>query len=312
MRTQRMTNTQKAKHISEWQKKLTQHRKSESSEPSFLITDLYPEDAEYLLESNENNRHLHKRTVDRYKRFMKKGKWLLNGECIKIATDGTLLDGQHRMEALKQIKKSVRMSLVIGVDPKTFVINDTGRSRTAGDILSIAGHKNVNANAAALRYLLWYEEAESFSTRSDISPFDILSAIKKWPHIKHFVYPSVEYKHLLPSSIIQFFMYVTQSINPEKSFSFFSKLLTGEGLDKGSSILQLREMCLKHKIANLHMDKRHNLASLVIAWNAFIEEKKVKTVKWNGVGFPAITGIDRDKLFKRYSGFGSNDLSNLQ
>jgi len=303
-----MIATQKVKKISDWQKTLAAHKKSKKKEPVFLITDLFPEDADHLLEVNERNRHIHVKTVDRYKRFMSSGKWQLNGECIKIGADGSLLDGQHRLEALKQLDKPIRVSLAIGIDPRTFSVNDTGRSRTAGDILSIAGYKNVNANAAALRYLIWYQQSETFSTRVDISPSDILFAIKKWPHIKHFVYPAIEYKHLIPSSVVQFFMYVTQTINPEKSFCFFSKLLTGEGLEKKSSILQLREMLLKHKLSNVHMDKRHNLACLVIAWDSFIEERTVKNVKWNGVSFPLITGADRNVIFKRNSGFSSNDF----
>lgn len=306
-----MIATQKEKKTSEWQQALSNHKKNNLKEPLFIITDLFPEDADYLLEENDNNRHLHVRTVDRYKRFMSTGKWQLNGECIKIGSDGSLLDGQHRLEALKQLNKPIRVSLAIGVEPKTFAINDTGRSRTAGDILSIAGYKNVNNNAAALRYLLWYKESETFTARVDVSPSDVLAAIKKWPHIKHFVYPSIEYKHLIPSSVIQFFMYVTQSIDSEKSFLFFSKLLTGDGLEKKSAILQLREMLLKHKILNVHMDKRHNLACLILAWNAFIEDRVIKTVKWNGVGFPLVNGVDREKLFKRHSGFGAKEYNNL-
>jgi len=291
---------------SEWQKVLTGHQRRKEKEPTFLTTQMLPEDAEYLLEENDHNRHMQTRVVDRYKRFMKAGKWRLNGECIKISTDGILLDGQHRLEALRQLGKPVRMSLAIGVAPDTFAINDTGKPRSSGDILSIAGYKNVNANAAALRFLLWYRDSEVFSSRIDICPDDILTAIKRWPHITYFVYPSIEFKTLMPSSIVQFFMYITQTIDSEKSYLFFQKLLTGEGLKKKSGILQLRNMLLKYKISNLSMDKRHHVACLVLAWNAFIEDRPAKTIKWNGKSFPAITGIDRDLLFKKNSGFSAN------
>lgn len=293
---------------SDWQKILASHQKKRTKEPVFLTTQLLPEDAEHLLEENDHNRHMKARVVERYKRFMKAGKWRLNGECIKIDTNGILLDGQHRLEALRQLGKPVRMSLAIGVAPDTFAINDTGKSRSSGDILSIAGYKNVNANAAALRFLLWYRDSEVLSSRVDICPDDILAAMKRWPHITHFVYPSIEFKTLMPSSIVQFFMYVTQTIDPEISYLFFHKFLTGEGLKKNSGILQLRDMLTKYKISNLSMDKRHHVACLILAWNHFIEDRPAKTIKWNGKSFPAITGVDRDLLFKKNSGFGLNQF----
>ncbi len=34
-----------------------------------------------------------------YANAMKSGEWKYNGESIKVCTDGSLLDGQHRLEA---------------------------------------------------------------------------------------------------------------------------------------------------------------------------------------------------------------------
>lgn len=300
--------TQMKKNVkSEWQIAYDDFKKSKDKDLIFITTFLTPEDADYLLEENDHNRHLNPNLVKRYVRFMMNDEWRLNGECIKISSDGVLMDGQHRLSALKETGKSIQMSVVIGVNPDTFTVNDTGRSRDAGDILKIAGYKNVNQNAAATRWLLWYQSSENFASHDTTSPAQVLKSIKRWPHIVHFVYPAVAVKGMCSYSFIQFFMYATQTINPDLSYEFFLKLETGENLGKTSSILILRNTLLKYRSKNLQLDKRHVAAAFIIAWNAFVEQTRIKTVLWDGGPFPVITGINRKKLFKPKSG-----LTNVQ
>lgn len=197
------------------------------------------------------------------------------------------------------------MSMALGVPRSTFAVNDTGKSRNSGDILAMAGYVNVTQNAATIRYFLWYKDSEALSGYPDITPNDTLNAIEHWPKIKTFVTATHSLRVLGPQSVFQFFMYITQTIDPELSYNFFHKLETGEKLGKTSAILMFRQTMMKLKARNMTMDKRHLVAMLIITWNSFVEKTRIKTVRWDGKGFPIITGIDRKKLFKANSGMNT-------
>lgn len=108
-----------------------------------------PIDAERWLDQNEANRNLRQRVVNGYSRDMEAGQWLVTGETIKFAKDGTLLDGQHRLQAIIQSGKPQRLLLVHGLDPATRTVIDTGAIRTGGDALRMAGIGGGNPYALA-------------------------------------------------------------------------------------------------------------------------------------------------------------------
>ena len=57
--------------------------------------DITPDMAAQMLERNTMNRNISQLNVTRYANDMASGAWEQNGETIKIAEDGTILDGQH-------------------------------------------------------------------------------------------------------------------------------------------------------------------------------------------------------------------------
>lgn len=299
-----MSTVRKLNIESEWQKKLKLFNKQKMTEPLFLTTYLTPEDAEHLLESNSHNRTLALSMVNRLANAMDQGEWGVNGETIKITPHGELLDGQHRLQAIIQHGQPVRMSVALGIEFKLFAVTDTGRSRNAGDILKIAGYKNTNANAAALNLLLRYQEDESFCGRPTHRPKTVLTAMERYPHIQSFVATSNNLSYVISASTTQFMMYVLQTIDPDKAYSFFGKIQTGEGLKKNSPILAFRNLHLKMRAKKLRLDSRHLMASYILTWNAYYEGQTLTSPKWDGKEFPVITGVNRKALFTRYSGFG--------
>ncbi len=200
------------------------------------------------------------------------------------------------------------MSVAIGVDPKTFIVNDTGLPRSGSNILAMAGYRYATLAAATLRYLIWYAENENFSQSPDIAPNDFLIAIKRWPHLTYFLKHASEFQPIVHKSLAAFFIYITMTIDEELSHEFFKKLLTGEKLGKTSSIRLLREMLIKLRMQKMRLDKRHMIASFILAWNAFIEKQRIKTVRWDGREFPMITGVDREKLNAPNSGFSAKQF----
>lgn len=109
-----------------------------------------PQMASTLLENNKRNRTLKRQHVAFLCEEIRNGRWKFNGDAIRVATDGSLIDGQHRLEAVVQTGIPIETLMVSGLDPDVFDTIDGGARRSNGDTLSVAGEKSGRNLAAAL------------------------------------------------------------------------------------------------------------------------------------------------------------------
>jgi len=104
-----------------------------------IIETITPERAAELLKSNTANyRRLMPDRVKQYADDLSAGLWQLNGETIKISSDGVLFDGQHRLAAIVKSGCPMRTFVVYGVQP-SMNICDVGMGRTATQLLKAEG-----------------------------------------------------------------------------------------------------------------------------------------------------------------------------
>ena len=108
------------------------------------IVTITPKIAAQLLEQNTGNRKISKANYSRVAESMRAGEWELNGEAIKIARDGRILDGQHRLLAAAKNNLCFQTLIVYGLPDQTQDTMDMGKSRSATDVLSIKGYSSVN------------------------------------------------------------------------------------------------------------------------------------------------------------------------
>lgn len=299
-----MANAKKALST-DWKKALDRVTKIKEPTAEFMNVELTQNDAKLLLQGNENNRHLNKNLINKYLRLMNIGRWVLNGETIKLGQmDGVfiLLDGQHRLNAIALADNPVTVTLALGLSPEHFKTIDTGRSRSAGDILKMAGYKNVHVLSAAVRWLLTYERDEKLCWTSELCPEDILEGLKRWPRMQDLTTNAEHLRACIQPSIGTFFMYVTQHIDPELCFDFFNKLEHGEGLSKKDPIIAFRKIMMKYRSQQVLLDKRYALAYLINTWNAYYNDVTVGSIRWrSGQSFPEIEGVNRETLFFKNS-----------
>lgn len=100
-----------------------------------------PSVAENYLKFNDKNRKPSERHVKFLSNQMKDGFFIENGETIVFDTKGQLKDGQHRLLAIVKSGMSYHIPVVRGVEPKSMATFDTGKNRTAADVLTINGFK---------------------------------------------------------------------------------------------------------------------------------------------------------------------------
>lgn len=104
----------------------------------------------------DNQRNISPRRVDLLAEKIDAGTFMHTHQGIAISTEGNMVDGMHRTRAIMQAGKNVTMQVTIGVDPRSFAVIDTGKSRTGGDALRIAGYDHTPKLAAAARLLYTY------------------------------------------------------------------------------------------------------------------------------------------------------------
>lgn len=113
-----------------------------------------------------DNRPVRYRDVAALARDMRTGKWVLNGESIKISRTGTVIDGQHRLYACMQAEVPFASLVVTGVEPEAQDTIDTGSRRSLADQLAIANEKNAAVLATVTRWLfLWQRHEVSLGAR---------------------------------------------------------------------------------------------------------------------------------------------------
>lgn len=108
----------------------------------FERTLVTPELAENFLKKNINNRSMKWTVVRKYAGDMKNGRWDENGnDPIVINKYDELENGQHRLRAVIESGRPVRMAVLTGTDPAKGSY-DRGRLRTVVDTLAIRGNIN--------------------------------------------------------------------------------------------------------------------------------------------------------------------------
>tara|TARA_R110000796_G_C14476044_1_gene426142 strand:- start:68 stop:949 length:882 start_codon:yes stop_codon:yes gene_type:complete len=107
--------------------------------------------AENFLKYNPVNRKVSQRNVSFLSKQMEKGLFLENGESIVFDKNNILKDGQHRLMAIIKSGKSYHIPIVRGVVSSSMATYDTGKNRSAGDVLSIAGFKSSSTVSALIK-----------------------------------------------------------------------------------------------------------------------------------------------------------------
>jgi hypothetical protein len=118
-----------------------------------------PQIAEVWLSKNVENRIKREGWCLALAEDMEAGRYVENAETIKIAPDGTLVDGQHRLTALILSGASVWMWVAFNVPIEAQATVDTGKARTFSDTLGRRGAKNAVNLATVVRRMYFYERS---------------------------------------------------------------------------------------------------------------------------------------------------------
>jgi len=247
-----------------------------------------PAIANDLLQLNVNNRKFKEKIVFKYAKEMSENRWKRGtGEMIKIATDGTILDGQHRLFAVIKSNKSVYFHFALELDPSIYDVLDSGSLRNASDSFKIEGISNSNLLPALiqLKETLSKGRLDPRGTYNKLSTTQLLEEY----HKREQFYNNVASKSLtwysnfaqvLPPSEIGGFYAFFLDINKENAESFMIQLCTGADVTN-STILLLRNRLIQNKISLKKLPRYFIQVLIIKTWNFFRKNKEVSVLSFN-------------------------------
>ena len=110
------------------------------------IINVTPQQAADWLARNTNNRPLRRSVVDGLKSAFLRGEYIQTHQGIAFAVGGELLDGQHRLTAISELRDgSYPMVVTTDVPANAFQVMDIGVKRTAADALRLDDRRLVEA-----------------------------------------------------------------------------------------------------------------------------------------------------------------------
>lgn len=270
---------------------------------STSIVDISPQRAGQILEQTEklgggNFRKLNARYVGVLVDDLEAGRWE-DGSCIRLNGDGRCLDGQHRLVAC--VRSGVPLAGVVLVEgAETAACVDTGRQRSYSQYLANLGERNCAALAAGLRTLLMYRRgmfAMGVSRRISNGALDTLLAME--PGLRRSVAVGRRANRVVTGSFMAVVIHVGSGERrnefPEvqrPTEEFVRQMSSGAGLDELSPVLGYRRRVEKAKDpkgrSTLH--PKEKFALLIVAWNAYVLGREVRSLVWRGSdeNFPTI------------------------
>lgn len=250
-----------------------------------------------LLQGNKNNRPVNKENLSAIESEINRGSFVTTGESIKISKTGVLLDGQHRLLAIVNAKPKKKLSMLIvrGLDDESFKFIDTGRKRTASDVLAVQGIKNSTAIAAMAKFIINFNRGlyasavdnqnkrKARNTNNDISVFvndNMDSLVDSYGH------GFCKENKLVNKGVLASFHFITSKIEKKDADTFCDTLADGQGLTSDCPIYLLRQRLLSDIRSNHKISPIERIALICKAWNMWRKQVKASSLKWNSISEP--------------------------
>lgn len=298
----------------------------------YLVT-MTPQAAEEILATNtKGQRSISPGTVAKYASDMGTEDWQFNGAAVLISNKNELLDGQHRLTAIKESGRSQIMLVVRGVDADAMATIDAGRGRSYADILKIREYANHSYLAGiTARVWQWFHGNYGVSNAARVQNPTHLGSAPSHAQ-RDFWWKRVEevYEISLPAATT-FGMtasrkmaamdlggispgtyglawIILSTIDKYTRDQFFNELLDGsENPNTGDPTVALRNRLNRLKPRE-QFDNIDQLDALFTAYNAWTRNTPLTTistlrmVRWNTVAMPiGWVEIEDDERFKKIS-----------
>lgn len=237
--------------------------------------DVTPAMATDWLKNNFCNRPIQKETVRAYARDMKGGQWVPTHQGLAFNDQDELIDGQHRLHAIMMAGVTIRMMVTFGlpsrIDGKemtTMDAVDRGATRSVADQLTIQhGFKNGGVTAricASLGSVCFEERTRRLSVGQTLEVFRAFESA-----VLYVIEHGSKKPGLRAIGVAAGFAFalMTEDRFWEKETritAMFKSLMTGDAIEDGTSIKQLRGFLTGEESALFTRTMDRAMADLVL------------------------------------------------
>ena len=261
------------------------------TEDSVTVT---PDVARQWLARNVHNRALSQDRIRIYARDMAAGRWIYTGEPVAFDINGDLANGQNRLHAC--IAADVPFTTAVAYNLPLDAVRqfDTGKPRSAADVLKMErDSQSANNLAATIKVLAGWETGKiehcmsiSGGGRLDMSHSEIVAFADEHPDLDdHLTTGRWIAKQLkLPPSGCSASVYRLHHIDPEACADFAKRIIDGYTSGPGDPIVALETKC--RQMDDQKMIRRASLAIYVLVrtWNAYRLRKPLRTIPLSNRG----------------------------
>jgi hypothetical protein len=250
-----------------------------------------PETARLWLSMDVLMRPVRKTKLAEFARDMRGGSWVLNGETIKRASDGGVLDGIHRLTAVAEAGVSIRSWVIEGLPPEVQSTIDTGSPRTMSDQLHMRGVPNsVLLAAITKRGWRWLQGHRGSGgptpthTEMDlmIATVPVLAEAASYAQQARRDFPMIR------ASAYGTAYLIFSGISNIAARAFLEMVSTGESLHKGDPALAVRSRMIQAaKPGERRLSEHEQLALIITGWNAWRDERSLAHVQLPAGGLKA-------------------------
>jgi hypothetical protein len=250
--------------------------------------DISPERAAEYLRGNAAGRSVNKNAVEMYARDMAAGNWQLTHQGIALDENGILIDGQHRMQAIRRANVTVRMYVTKGAPRETFGVIDIGRGRSMADRFHIDGRKHATQLAAVTRKATMWNAGMPWQRKIVPTRDEIAKTFDEHPDLDE----AAQFAHAWPArrtlapAMAGFSWWLFSRIDRDDATYFMEALRTGSNLERGDPILALRDRLTSDRHSHNRADyasgyqrQEISLALTIIAWNHYRKRNKISKLQ---------------------------------
>jgi hypothetical protein len=244
------------------------------------VVTITPEMAKNMLKKNTNNRKIRSRYLARLTDEMRKGRWKLNGDPIRINSD-ILIDGQHRLSAIVQSGVSIESVLITGMSSDVFDTIDCGAKRSTSDILSLSGEKNATLLGATLLLLENYRNgAHAFTASYSTTALEQLltEEPKMRDSVKFIAGRNKKFHKIIPTSVASFCHYIFSRIDEERADDFFDCLADGKDSILSNVPYLLYQLFVTKALHGKKFSRRETVFLIIKAWNSYIKDRSLTRI----------------------------------
>ena len=215
-------------------------------------------------------------------------RWVWNGTPIRFASDGTLLDGQHRLTACVEANVPLDTDIIFGMSAATLSTIDTGRTRTVSQIGTSEGIANSSAACALANLVLIHEACGIEHMRNDShqpSKAQILQRVQADAHIAYVAGHISKLRNgFTHPRVIAFCYYLFSKQDKELADVFFAQFKDGANLASDNPVFQLRSRLFTNQSSKAKLPMLEIIALVFKAWIACRKNQAVRELRYRSSG----------------------------